>query len=252
MLSQCPHCHNDLKLNEAQQEKVKQALAALPEGKTLKLTCPICKEPIQLNRDGEPLGVVDEGAAPPAPAAKAAAATPPKPVNPPPTAPGPPDISWLQGEGEEMETDAVVKDVPLAMVLINDAEQRRQVAAALEGEGYQVEFPESAEAGKERMRFVNFAAVVMHSAFEGGTLTNSLFHQHMRKMPMAGRRLLYYVLIGPDFNTFYDLEALALSANLVVNEGDMGKMPLILKKGLHDYQLLFGPYLEALREHGKL
>lgn len=256
MLSQCPHCHNQLQLSEAQQEKVKQALAALPEGKTLKIACPICKQPIHLRRDGS---VVEEGGQPTAaaPEATATPATPksppppPKPVNPPPTAPAPPDIGWLQSGEEADDLEEVVRDVPLAMVLMADGEPRRQVAGALEAEGFQVEFPELA-AAKERMRFVNFAAVVLHSDFTDGDWASSDFHRYMRQMPSAGRRLLLYVLIGPQFKTLYDLEALAHSANLVVNDADVAKFPLILKKARHDYQTLFGPYLEALKEHGKL
>lgn len=263
MLSHCPHCHNELKLNEAQQEKVRQALAALPAGKSLKLTCPICKEPIHLGADGQPLVAAGGGpgagqpeAEPPsagAPAAaKPAAAPPPKPVNPPPVAPGPPDIGWLQSGAAVEGAEAVVKDVPLALVLIQAGGPRQPVQEALEGMGYQVEFPASAAAAKERMRFVNFAAVVLHSGFEGGALADSVFHQHMRKLPMSSRRLMLYILLGPDFHTLYDLEALALSANLVVNDRDLAKMGVILQKASYDYQALFGPYLEALRGHGKL
>lgn len=257
MLSQCPHCHKDLQLTEAQQEKVKQALAALPEGKTLKIACPLCREAINLQKDGTPLSAAP-AAAPAAkeeenrpPESKPAAAAP-KPVNPPPAPPAPPDNTWLQGGQEEGALEEVVKDVPLAMVLVTDNSLRQQLSTALEGLGYQVEFPENGAAAKERMRFVNFAAVVLHSAFEGGELAASAFHQHMRKLPMVTRRLMLYVLIGPRFNTLYDLEALANSANLVVNEKDAAKLPLILKKAQHEYQLLFGPYLEALQEHGKL
>ncbi len=242
MLSRCPHCRNRLQLNEAQQEKVKQALAALPEGKTLSLACPICREPIHLARDGQPLSA--EAGLEPAAARQS--------VKSPPLAPAPPDIGWLQSGEEVGDTEVVIRDAPLAMVLLTDAAQRRQVAEALEGQGYLTEFPASVAAAQERMRFVNFAAVVLHTGFEGGTLANSVFHQHLQKLPMAGRRLLLYVLVGPDFHTLYDLEALACSANLVVNEQDLGKLPLILKKAGHDYQILFGPYLEALKAHGKL
>ena len=252
MLSKCPHCHKDLQLTEAQQEKVKQALAALPEGKTLKISCPLCREAINLQKDGAPLAAAPTAEAENKPPENRPAAAPPKPVNPPPTPPAPPDNAWLQGGEEQVALDEVIKDVPLAMVLVADSGLRQQLSAALEGLGYQVEFPENGTAAKERMRFVNFAAVVLHSGFEGGELAASAFHQHMRKLPMATRRLLLYVLIGPRFNTLYDLEALANSANLVVNEKEAAKLPLILKKAQHDYQLLFGPYLEALKEHSKL
>ena len=67
---------------------------------------------------------------------------------------------------------------------------------------------------------------------------------------MTQRRSIYYVLIGPDFHTLYDLEALSNSANLVVNESELGQFDLILKKGLQDYDDLFGLYIKMLKEHG--
>lgn len=245
MLSQCPNCGKELNLNQAQQDKVKQALTALPEGKTLKINCPLCKEPIHLRADGS--AVENEQAAPPPPppssAVTKAAANPPEP-------PAPPDVSvLLEGEVGEGET---VRDIPLAMVLMAAGESRDQVAAALGGLGYQPDFPEAAESAIERMRFVNFSAVVLDSRFEGGGLAASVFHQHMRNLAMASRRKIIYVLIGPDFHTLYDLEALALSANLAVNSKDLPRLPVILKKAKQDYQALFGPYLQALADHGKL
>ena len=101
------------------------------------------------------------------------------------------------------------------------------------------------------MRFVNFKAVVFHSGFEGGELEASSFQAHMKKMPMAKRRHIFYVLVGPKFNTLYDLEALASSANLVVNDNEISKFNIILKKSLQDYEDLFGPYIATLKAAGK-
>ncbi|ADH86188.1 hypothetical protein [Desulfurivibrio alkaliphilus] len=249
MLSQCPHCHKQLQLTEAQRDKVAQALAALPEGKTLKIGCPLCHNPIHLRRDGSlahearPESGAEKAASPPA-ASSASADLPDK-------APKPPDISLLQ-QVDESSADEAIRDVPLAMILMAEGDKRRRVTEAMEAQGYQVEFPESAAAAIERMRFVSFAAVVLHSYFEGGKLGDSSFHQHMRKMPMAGRRQLLYVLIGPEFNTLYDLEALTLSANLTVNEQDLDRIKLIIKKSRHDHRQLFGPLLQVMQEHGKI
>lgn len=247
MLSQCPNCGKDLNLSPAQQDKVKQALTALPEGKTLKISCPLCKEPIHLRANGSSLENGQAAQAPPppppSPATTQAAANPPAP-------PAPPDVGALL-EGN-IEADDEVKDVPLAMVLMTAGAERTAVAEALSGQGYQPEFPDSAEHAIERMRFVKFTAVVLGSGFEPGELAASAFHQHMRNLAMAARRTIIYLLIGPEFHTLYDLEALANSANLVVNAKDLPRLPVILKKAKQDYQALFGPYLQALAEHGKL
>ncbi len=62
---------------------------------------------------------------------------------------------------------------------------------------------------------------------------------------MARRRAIYYIIMGPEFHTLYDLEALANNANLVVNDKEAAYLEIIFKKGRQDYDDLFGPYLEA-------
>jgi len=258
MLTTCPHCHKEWRLSEAQQEKLSRALEGLAPGKTLKITCPLCKEPVYLRKDGsagepvmdELLAAAQEGRED-APVEEMVERVKerPAPKQPPPTAPSPPDVSWL-ASGEYVEQE-IVRDVPLAMILVPEAAGRDRVAEVFSQLGYRPEFPESAEAALERMRFVTFAAAVLHSDFEGGDFRESTFHQHVASLPMSARRTLYYVLVGPEFHTLYDLEALSYSANLVVNQGDLPHLYLILKKGLRDHEELFGPYIKALAEHGK-
>ncbi len=259
MLSHCPHCRKELNLNEAQKEKLQKAVDSLAEGKTLKIACPFCRQPINLRRDGtaeeggvmsnvlysEHSGTEDQ----PVERMVEEVKKPPQPLKPPPAAPKPPEVGWLAAG--EYQAQEVVKDVPLVMILMADGPARATVAEAFSSLGYQPEFPQAVEQAVERMRFVNFAAVVLHAGFEGGKLKESAFHRHMCELPMATRRSIYYVLIGPEFHTLYDLEALSFSANLVVNDQQVPRMPIILKKGLRDYEDLFGPYLEALEAHGK-
>ena len=83
------------------------------------------------------------------------------------------------------------------------------------------------------------------------TLARSVFHAHMRLLPMERRRYIFYILIGSDFHTLYDLEALALSANLVVNSDDLAHLDVILRKAIPAYEELFGPILEELNAYGK-
>lgn len=259
MLLSCPHCLNKLQPTAAQQEKIKQALRELPTGKVLKISCPTCKESIHLNQADNLISITDSTREETATSSAAAVAqSVAAAVKVAPMAPEPPNITWLQS-GKMVDEDQALKGDRLAMVLMTADEKRTLVTKALEDLDYQVEFPVSVEDAKKRMRFVNFAAVVFSSAFASASasvnagasakLEVSDFHLHMTKLPMAGRRLMLYILISPDFNTLYDLEALAYSANLVVNEKDLAQMSLILKKALQDYHDLFGSYLEALRAH---
>lgn len=260
MLAQCPHCQHTLMLSEAQLEKIKTALASLSPGKTLKIGCPKCKQPIELNSDGSVVGQAsgalmdvlfaehtgneDQAAV----GMVAAVQKRPEPVRLPPAAPKPPDLGWLSS-GVYSEREAV-ENVPHALIMIGDEEISTQVTMAFGEMGYQPTYARSAEEAISKMQFMNFEAVVLHSGFEGGGLEGSAVHQHLREMAMAKRRYIFYVLIGPEFRTLYDLEALANSANLVVHDSDASYFSIILKRGVNDYNDLFGPYLEALGNYG--
>ncbi len=239
MISACASCGQTLNLTDAQRQKIENTLAALPPGKSLKFNCPHCSKPIEMKQEApsspeKKEAVQQEKAFEPAPGS----------LEPP----LPPDLGWLErgdlGRGE------VVEDVPQVLILIQDEGVQSSVVQLFDDMGYKPVLPRTAEDAIQRMRFSNFAAVVLHSTFEG-SLDKSIFHEHMRTMTMTGRRYIYYVLIGPEFHTMYNLEALSHSANLVINDNEMSAFPLVLKKGFRDYDELFGPYLAALESVGK-
>lgn len=225
MIATCWNCNKKLKLGS----KIEKSIQALEPGKSIKVKCPDCSEAILLD----------------AASIKTPVLAPVSSVNPP----KPPDITWLM-EGD-FDDDEVVEDVPMALVLMGDLEGRDTVIKGIESIGYRVELAESAEDAIDKMRFVDYASVVLHSRFEGRTLNSSRFHDYMSAMHMSKRRYIFYILIGPEFNTFYNLEALANSVNLVVNDNEVSRFDIILRKAIPDYELLFGPIMEELRLHGK-
>ncbi len=230
MITNCPHCGTPLRLSESQQTRLKKALAALEPGRQLTIRCPHCKKPIRIGNNG--------------PTGQETAARGPAGVRPP----APPDLDWLKTgrfQGEEK-----VEDVPMALVLFGEMPARDRIREAMESVGYQVMTVDTADEAIERMRFVNFACVVFHSNMEG-SLDSSVFHRYMREMAMERRRYIFYILIGPEFHTLYDLEALAASANLVVGEDDLQYFDIILRKAIPAYEELFGPILEELGAQGK-
>ena len=68
---------------------------------------------------------------------------------------------------------------------------------------------------------------------------------------MSRRRYLFYILIGPEFQTLYNLQALAHSANLVVNDKDLLQLGVALRRAIPVYEKLFGPFMEERTSAGK-
>lgn len=163
--------------------------------------------------------------------------------------PPPPDLRWLYKEGcEEQES---VQDIPTALVLMGKGQNNEVLVADLQLLGYRVETAENPAEALGKLKFTDFAAILMHVEFEKNPLAGSGLHRYVTWLPTVKRRTLFYILVGPDFHTLYDLEALALSANLVINDADVKHLKTILRKSFRDHEELFGPFLEVLDGYGK-
>jgi len=238
MIVSCPHCKKKLELPKKIVENVK----GLAAGKTLAVKCPQCSQAIPLQADmmssSERAGKKGKGQ-------QAGEQKPIRSVTPP----RPPDISWLkEGRYEGKET---IEDVPMALILMQEGSLREMVISSLEGIGYKAELVNSTTDAIEKIQFVDYACIVLHSQYESNGINSSVFHKEMCTMNMIKRRFIFYILIGREFKTFYNLQALAYSANLVVNDEEVPMFDIILRKAIPEYEELFGPIMEELRHHGR-
>jgi len=234
----CPKCGKQLKLSD----KFKESLKQLKPDQKARVKCIQCEEPFAIDSSVLNTTPPPAQAAPQKSTAQKARRVGVKP-------PEPPDVSWLQ-EGL-FEDQEVVEEIPLALILIPEHCGAADVVKAVEALGYRAEVATSAEDAIEKMEFVNYAGVIQHSEFEPGGLKNSRFHSFMSAMGMSRRRYIFYVLIGKELHTLYDLEALAYSANIVVGEKDVAHFGTILRKSIPEYEALFGPLMEELRVLGR-
>jgi hypothetical protein len=207
--------------------KIEEGIKKLGPGQKIKLKCSQCGEQIVLGQESSTGNSTRSTVRPPEP----------------------PDTSWL--EDGEFEEEAVVSDIPQALVLVGDEKISELVVNALTGLGYRAESVSDAREAIEKMEFFNYSSIVMHSSFDGTNLKENKFHELMSSMNMARRRYIFYALLGPEFNTFFNLQALAWSANLVVNEKDSEHFGVILRKAIPEYEELFGPFMEELKVQGR-
>lgn len=240
MVVTCPHCQKQLKLNE----KVWANINKLEPGRKIKVKCVHCSAPLGLERDsGGGNGAVR--AVPIETSLAGVGGKMTSKVRPP----SPPAIDWLQ-DGVFEDKD-IVEDIPRALVLFPEMESRKIIVKAAEDFGYLVEQVNTPEEAIDKMRFVNYAAVFLHDQYESGGIEESKFHQYMKRMAMAKRRYIFYILIGEQFRTLYDLEALSYSVNLVVNDNETKYINTLLRKTIPEYEELFGPIMEEIRIAGK-
>ncbi len=232
----CPHCTKKLKISD----KIRSSVQQLSPKQSVRLKCPQCENTIFINADSLTTAAeqsVSPRKAQPTETETSSAVKPPTP----------PDITWLK-EGV-FEEEEVIEDIPQALIIIQPGKERDQVAEAVESIGYQPTFAESAKDAMERMQFINYASVILHSQFEEKGLKDSSFHRFMCDMGMKKRRFIFYILIGPKFFTLYDLEALANSANLVVNDREVPQLVTVLRKAIPQYEELFGTLMAEINAY---
>ena len=160
------------------------------------------------------------------------------------TPPPAPDISWLK-TGQHDDSNTVVA-VPTALILMSNQKRKDFVSKVLEDLGYQIEFSDAPLKAVEKLQFSNIAVIIQHTDFETVTLSDSIFYNYLKKLPMNRRRYIFYLLAGPDFHTLYDLQALSCSANLVVNDRDLRYLNVILKKSFRDFEELFSNLISIM------
>lgn len=157
-----------------------------------------------------------------------------------PKLPRPPNKDWLRNEKlADKSTEGT--QIQRALILSKNKEHisiYKNVFAKLK---FNIDFAESESVAIEYISSILFSLVAYENSL--GFLD---FEQYMRNLAGDKRRNLYYLIIGPKLSTLYDLEALSLSANLVVNNKDFQYLDIILKKGFQDYETLYRPFIEIL------
>ncbi|MBA3008258.1 MAG: hypothetical protein KKB91_00930 [Proteobacteria bacterium] len=154
--------------------------------------------------------------------------------------PPPPDISWLADGMAETETSQSGDSVTALVVIVAD-HTRTIVEKVLTKMGYAVDTALSVAPAIQRLQAVQHKLIIC-----GTEAALKDIHQYICSFPSTRRRETYYAIVGPHLHTLYDLEALTLSANLVINDKDLQNLENILHKGFCDYENLFRPFLDCL------
>lgn len=155
--------------------------------------------------------------------------------------PPPPDTKWFRQIVIEDKSE-ITDDVPRGLIITDIIDNFSTYTTLLGSLGYVVEHTNTDSSAIELISTISFSLVVYEN-----TLKLDKFEEYMRNLSGSKRRNLIYVIVGPDLRTLYNLEALSLSANAVVNSKDMKYINLILNKVYQDYDALYGPYIEVLK-----
>ncbi len=215
----CSHCNKTLKIPD---EK-------LPRDQVVKIACPACKNKITIDTRAQ-------GGGAPEPSADGGGEAATKD-----------ELEY----GDDTSLGFYEEGTKLALILESDPVRKEQIRAAVEAIEYRfVDAPDTRDA-VSKMRFHVFDLMILAEGFDGQPLEHSPIINSINHLPTTVRRKIFLCLLGDRFQTTDNMMAFAMSANLVVNPGDMDKLQAVLKKALLDNERFYKIYMDTLKELGK-
>ena len=198
----------------------------IPQGQAFSLTCPGCKTKMRVDQHlktsaSEPTGSLDAA-------------------------------SLVVNEEFEDDEDIEIYDEHDKIALILDRTNDDQWATALTELEYKLQRAKSPEHAVHKLRFNQYHVVVFHEKYGDAALETSPLYEYIREMPMHTRRKTFVAIVGDNFKTLDNMEALAYSVNLVVNQKDIDQLETILKKSIGDNDTFYKVYRETMTALGKL
>lgn len=152
-------------------------------------------------------------------------------------------LSALQVEKKTL--DARDEDEKPRRVLLCLGNKRDVVAKSLSDAGYKVYLAETPAQANERLREGKTNVVMFSPDFAPEYGGAAILQQKANAMYSSERRRLFLVSLEDTGTTMNAQEAFLRNLNLIVNTRDLGQLPLILNRALHDYNELYHYFNEA-------
>ena len=213
----CSSCSRDINIPD---DKV-------PQGQAFNLTCPGCKTKMR----------VDQHLNPPEEDADDAL-----------------DTQSMVVDEDFDDDDEVIEiyDEHDKIALILDKKNHDTWTTALTELEYKLQSAKSPEHAVHKLKFNQYHVVAFHEKFGDTALETSPLYEYIREMPMDTRRKTFVALVGDNFKTLDNMEALANSVNLVINQNEMDQLETILKKSTGENDNFYKVYRETMTALGKL
>lgn len=228
MLIKCTACEQGIKIPE---EKI-------PKDRVFSIACPGCRAKVRVDQH-----LSSPASRPPESPEEENKETADEPKN---------TLGIVLSTDFDDEEDIQIYDENDRLALVLDDKNKDLWVDALEERGFKIQFAKSPEYAIHKMRFTHFHFVTLHENYGGVPLENNPVYQLLAEMPMATRRNIFFAVIGNKFKTLNNMEAFAHSVNLVINEKDRDKLPLILKKSITDHETFYKVFKESLHAMGKV
>lgn len=153
-------------------------------------------------------------------------------------------LSALKTESKEL--DSVDETEKPRRILLCLGEKREIGAKVLSEAGYKLYIAETPAQANERLREGRTEILIFSPDFAPEYGGAAVIQQRANAMYSSERRRLFLISLEDGGTTMNAQEAFLRNLNLIVNTGDIGQLPLILNRALHDFNELYHYFNRAL------
>ena len=223
--------------------KLKIRNESLPTGQPLNVKCPKCKSNICVDQDSNR----DQQYSP------SKASNDEQPFSLDHTENLPPnqskEIPTMEMSMDEF-CDFLDDGLQRALICVHNQEDLSLLKSTLKELGYWSNTGKDSQDALEKMRFNHYDLLILSEGFGDSPLSANPVLNYIRTMPIATRRNIFVVLIGPQFRTYDNMTALSESVNLVINEKDTSKISSVLRSSISEYERFYAVFNEVLKSVG--
>ncbi len=201
----------------------------LPKGKIVKIKCPKCGEKITLSLDksNEKITLNDLNE----------------------THEEFSDIDNFSYSDDELSETYEGKK--LAFFVGDDTGLLSRISKPIEEMEYKIISASEIKTAIGKMRLNHFDLILIQDGF-GGNIQENLVIKYLNRLSMSIRRKSFVVLLSKIYKTMDQMMAFALSVNLIINLNDLDKLKDIINKSIKRQELFYKPFLDIMKEIGKI
>lgn len=153
-------------------------------------------------------------------------------------------LSALQKDNKVIETDDDVDEKPRRALLCL-GKHRDIVAKVLVEAGYKVYLAQTPAQANERLREGKTEILIFSPDFAAEFGGAAILQQKMNAMYSSERRRVFLVSVEDNGATLNAHESFVRNLNLIVNNNDIPKLPLIMNRALRDFNELYNYFNKA-------
>ncbi len=136
------------------------------------------------------------------------------------------------------------------LLCLGSDEEISKVRSTLQGHEYELIVANSSEQAIELLQLSNQVDIVLlDPAFEEDHQGSQAILRFINSLNPAHRRRLFLVMISPTYKTLDTQTAFINNVNLLINSAEITMLPLTLKKGIREFNLLYRSFNEASGLH---